>query len=192
MTDPKRLETVYRGHRIISAQMKNGVGAAIYLGKASATPLRFYNNTIETATDDARAWVDAKYQASASSRPSPNVALAQEYVDALNARPPKDYELAMLKAHGTHNVLTATQLANAAGYPSYSTANRLYGQLGREIADILHLQPDTRLDGTQIWTSILAFGSDADAVVTDENAEHFRWEIHANLKQALREMGIVM
>jgi hypothetical protein len=184
--DATRLEVPYRGHKIIATLFKGEPTAAIYLGKTSASADRFKGSTVADAVNLAKRWVDNKYEASAATRPAPHVATVQEYVDALTARPPKDNELAMLKAHVKHRILTATQLADSAGYQSYSSANVHYGTFGRDISEMLHLKPKERADGSLIWTSVLAHGMDADGELSPE----YRWQIHPQLVEALNRLGI--
>jgi hypothetical protein len=177
------VEVTYRGHKIVAATIKGVPAAAIYLGKSIATRDRFPGETIVEAVDLAKRWVDRKYSETASTRPASNIATVQEYVDALQARPPKDNELAMLKSHARHGTLTATQLADAAGYASYEGANVHYGGFGRAISEILHLQPQLRADGSPI---VLASGMDPQ----DDGSAEFRWTIHPQLVQALHRLGI--
>jgi hypothetical protein len=95
---------------------------------------------------------------------------------------------AMLAAHlnAPDHVLTATQLAQAAGYDDYVVTNSQYGQLGRALADELDWQPPTRKDGNPIWTLTLA--TSADDVARDEGdetAEHWRWKLRAEIVAVL-------
>ncbi|MCQ2005263.1 hypothetical protein [Rhizobium sp. NRK18] len=184
--DKTRVEALYRGHKIIAAAFRGEPTSAIYLGKSLATSNRFKGKTIEEALSLAKRWVDEKYSVTAANRPEAHIATIQEYVDALTARPPKDNEIAMLKAHATRQIMTATELAEAAGYQSFSSANLHYGTFGRDISEILHLTPKKRKDGTTIWTSVLADGMDADS---DLSAE-YRWQIHSELVEALKRLGI--
>jgi hypothetical protein len=177
---------MHRGHKIVAATIKGSPTAAIYLGKSSASTERFQGVTIVDAVDLAKRWINAKYERTAAARPAPHIATVQEYIDALQARPPKDNELAMLKSHARHRTLTATQLSEAAGYVSYEGANVHYGSLGRAISEMLHLQPQLRIDGSTIWTSVLASGVDDQ----DEVSAEFRWNIHPELVEALDKLGI--
>ncbi|MBX5282163.1 hypothetical protein HJB90_14310 [Rhizobium sp. NLR10a] len=177
---------IYRGHKIIAATIKGVPTAAVYLGKSAATPDRFHGEVIVVAVDLAKRWVDSKYDEAAATRAAPHVATVQEYVIALQARPLKDNELATLKSHARHGTLTATQLADAAGYTSYEGANVHYGGLGRAISEILHLKPQLRADGSSIWTSVLASGMDPQ----DDVSAEYRWTIHPQLAQALEKLGI--
>jgi hypothetical protein len=184
--DKNRVEVTYRGHKIIAAVFKGEVAAAVYLGKSSATSDRFRSERIEDAVALAKRWVDQKYAASAESRRAAHIATTQEYVDALTARPPKDNEVAMLKAHAARQIMTAGQLAEAAGYQSFSSANVHYGTLGRELSEILHLTPKMRSDGTSIWTSVLADGIDPSGELSPE----YKWQMHPELIDALKHLGI--
>ena len=52
----------------------------------------------------------------------------------------------MLEAHldAPEQILTATQLAQAAGYDDYVVANAQYGTLGRALAEKLEWEPGQR------------------------------------------------
>ena len=92
---------------------------------------------------------------------------------------------AMLKAHyqADEHTLTATELANSAGYGNYSAANLHYGTLGRLLGSHLPMEPQRREDGTPIWTTILATGN-PDCL----EDERYQWIMRPELVQALRDL----
>jgi len=95
---------------------------------------------------------------------------------------------AMLAAHveAPNHVLTATQLAEAAGYGDYVVANSQYGQLGRALAEELDWEPPMRKDGNPIWTLTLA--TDADGSAREEGEEvsgHWRWKLRPEIVSAM-------
>lgn len=63
--------------------------------------------------------------------------------------------------------LTATQLAKAAGYPNYHSANLQFGLLGQALADKLGMILPLRADGTPVATMALATGPSAEAYTGD-------------------------
>lgn len=67
------------------------------------------------------------------------VPTAEKYAQALKEISISDSQMKMLECHYlAHNrTVTYTELANAAGYPSYATANSMYGKLGRLLGEAL-------------------------------------------------------
>lgn len=95
---------------------------------------------------------------------------------------------AMLAAHldASGHVLTATQLAQAAGYSDYVVANAQYGQLGRALAEELDWTPQERKDGSPIWTTALATGAqDTPGDQSQEPASHWRWKLRPEIVAAM-------
>lgn len=95
---------------------------------------------------------------------------------------------AMLAAHlqAPDHVLTATQLAQAAGYDDYVVANAQYGQLGRALAEELDWEPQEKTAGKTVWTFTLA--TDADGQAREEGEEiagHWRWKLRPEIAAAL-------
>lgn len=95
---------------------------------------------------------------------------------------------AMLDAHhhAPDHVLTATQLAQAAGYDDYVVANAQYGQLGRALAEELDWEPQEKTAGKTVWTFTLA--TDADGKAREEGEEvtgHWRWKLRPEIAAAL-------
>ena len=91
----------------------------------------------------------------------------------------------MLEAHfrAPNYTLTATQLAQAAGYSDYSTANLQYGLLGKTLAARLSFQPEKRNDGSRIWTTVIATGNPDLPEDT-----HFQWIMRPQLVEALKNL----
>jgi hypothetical protein len=108
---------------------------------------------------------------------------------------------AMLAAHlqAPDRLLSATKLAEAAGYRSYSGANLQYGKLGYLIAQEIGFTPPTRGDGTPIWTCAIARDPAADLDVEFEglvalalrhmDAPHFEWQMRPQVAEALLRLG---
>ncbi|RZI60329.1 MAG: hypothetical protein EOP94_01685, partial [Zymomonas sp.] len=69
-----------------------------------------------------------------------------------------DSYLSMLRAHlsAPDHLLSATQLADAAGYSGYGGANLHYGLLGQRVAQEIGFVPPRRDDGSEIWTCAIA------------------------------------
>jgi hypothetical protein len=94
----------------------------------------------------------------------------------------------MLKAlfSAPNRTLTATQLAAAAGYTSYASANEKFGKLARMVAEDLGFVPDQRPDGSPIWTLTLA---SADPNWREDDRE-WRWAMRQQVADCLIMMNL--
>jgi hypothetical protein len=119
-----------------------------------------------------------------------------EYAEAFArlGKLPAGYE-AMLQAHlnAPDHCITATQLAEAAGYENYNAANLHYGRLGQLLAQELNYNPPKREDGTEIWTATLAWpDGEADVESMTRAVErrfddgHFEWPLRRQVIEALQ------
>lgn len=125
---------------------------------------------------------------------------ADEYREAFTALSPlAANDLKMLKAHlkAPDHLITATQLASAAGYATWSAANLRYGQLARRLAEELDYDPERREDGSPIWTGTLAswaLDGDLDAeqglasLVRHADNPHFEWLMRPEVREAVRDL----
>ncbi|NUB43741.1 hypothetical protein GEU84_005040 [Fertoebacter nigrum] len=108
-----------------------------------------------------------------------------EYADALAALPVTPGQRAMLAAHRVAGDagLTATQIADAASYASFASANLHYGKLGRMIADYfsIALPKDSAGRADHVATNILAFSG------AEQVNGHWLWIMHPELRAALAE-----
>lgn len=66
-----------------------------------------------------------------------SVITSEQYQEGLKTVSLSDPQMEMLKAHynAVNRSITYTELANAAGYDSYETANSQYGKLGRSLGE---------------------------------------------------------
>jgi hypothetical protein len=116
-----------------------------------------------------------------------HVATAAQYRQALLAIRPHltDNMLTMLtfQYRSADRTATATELARAAGYPTYHPANRQYGELGKLVADELNFAPPRRADGTHRYWSTLSTG-DPEL----EGDEHWRFVMRPELAAAVAEL----
>jgi hypothetical protein len=95
---------------------------------------------------------------------------------------------AMLRAQcrAPNTAITATQLAEAAGYESYHAANLQYGTLAFNLAGILGFTPQlAHRDGSLCWWTTLSVAGESAA---DEDTQHFHFVMRPELAQALRAM----
>ena len=67
------------------------------------------------------------------------------------------------------------------------SANVHYGKLGRQVAEFLDLEPPTDAQRKEpVWTCVLAAGDNEHK----DASGHFRWKMHPELVDALRELNI--
>jgi hypothetical protein len=84
--------------------------------------------------------------------------------------------------------MTATELADVAGYPNHSSANLNYGKLARYLAEILSFTPtEKHRNGEPAWWTTISTGIGADP----DADKHFQFVMRPELLQALREMNWV-
>lgn len=149
----------------------------------------------DEAVSNLRAYLDNRDSQIAADRGADGSPSAMEYAEAFGrlGKLPAGYE-AMLDAHlnAPDYCITATQLAEAAGYENYNAANLHYGKLGQMLAEELNYNPPIRDDGSVIWTATIA-GWDEDfnvekaerAMERREDDGHFEWTMRPQVVEAL-------
>lgn len=146
--------------------------------------------TAEAALDDLVLVLAARDSEQRSQRRAhPDVDLviptSAEYADALAALPVTPGQRAMLAAHRIAGDagLTATQIADAASYASFASANLHYGKLGRMIADYftIALPKDSAGRADYVATNMLASAGHAQV------NGHWLWIMHPELRKALAD-----
>lgn len=157
----------------------------------------------EEAIASLKVELDRMEQHDLSDRDDEGAPSASVYERALGRLLPDmpDSYIAMLRAHlaAPDNLISATKLAEAAGYAGYEGANLHYGKLGQRVADEIGFIPPRRDDGTEIWTCAIARDTSMDTEYPDtsmlealsramENM-HFEWQMRPQVVQALRALG---
>ncbi|SLK07486.1 hypothetical protein [Novosphingobium mathurense] len=142
------------------------------------------------AIEAVRAYLDGEAEKRRTARGPDGVPAALEFAEAFEQIAITDGQKAMLDAHlaAPGHILTATQLAHAAGYASYEAANAQYGLLARALAEELEWTPaEQGPDGHPIWTFTLATeGSDDEApVVALGDRAEWRWRLRPQVVEAL-------
>ena len=139
----------------------------------------------------------------ASERNADGVPAASIYQEAFVVLLPdlSDGYVAMLRAHfaAPDHMISATKLAQAAGYAGYEGANLHYGKLGWRVAQEVGFVPPKRSDGTPIWTCAIARdravesdGSDEatmDALSRAFETGHYEWEMRPQVVEALKALS---
>ena len=109
---------------------------------------------------------------------------ASDYKRALTSIEINEGQKAMLEAHfKSHNrAITYTELAEAAGYDGYKSANLHYGNLGKKLGEELNFEFWHHEDGTKFYSSSIGQGS-------SYTAGHFQLVMHHELAKAISELG---
>ena len=157
----------------------------------------FVADSEDEALSDLRAYLDGREGQIAAGRSADGAPSAIEYAEAFDrlGKLPAGYE-AMLEAHlnAPDCCITATQLAEAAGYENYNAANLHYGTLGQMIAEEIGYNPPRRkTDGSTIWTGALAVpanlqgeeDTDWQSLYARGDEGHFLWRLRPQVVEAL-------
>ncbi len=93
----------------------------------------------------------------------------------------------MLKAQydSEGHIITATLLADAAGYANYNAANLHYGTIGKLLSHHLSYLPPKRANGERMWWRTLSDGNEASDATIDG---HFEFVMRPELVAALEEI----
>ncbi len=192
-----RTDSVFYGPYAIRVMRIAGAHQAqIFRGRVTIGP-RHHGATPDEALEAAKIWLDRRAEVEARVRATTHIPSVEAYREALSVIEINAAETAMLDAHiaAPRHTLTATQLAEAAGWDSWSSANLHYGLLGRKIAEAMRWTPPLRPDGTEIWTMAIATGPHdieggaeidmAGLLATYENGGQFEWVVRPQLVEAL-------
>ena len=113
------------------------------------------------------------------------VPTADEYAKALTEIKMSEAQRNMLEFHyGAHNrTVTYTELAKAAGWDDYRTANLHYGNLGRVLGEQLGLTP-VMWNGSFFYSGSIGLGS-----MFKSEESHFQITMHHELAKAIERLG---
>lgn len=132
--------------------------------------------------------LDQLQAARVAERSGDNYPTSAEVREALGALKPNITQELMLRAHmkAADHVLTAGELAKAAGHAHYVTANGQYGRLGKKLAEALEWTPPAGPKGVPCWTLTLAIGDDGqEGEPSDKPDQHWRWKLRPQVVEAL-------
>lgn len=170
--------------------IKTWPDGAGYSGRATLAnvPLldQAWGETASAVATTLRHSLDLRRAKMANGRGPEDTPTAEEFAEALlvvNSRM-TDEQTRMLRAlhDADERTLTATQLAEAAGKPSFEYANSVFGRLARMVAEEVGYSPSKRPDRTVRWTTTLALAADKGS---DEATGHFRWTMRTEVAEAL-------
>lgn len=190
----QRLSIAYRRKTIIARKTDEGWEARAFDNKAPASQTH-----VRPTSDDAilavKADLDAEAVEERSRRGEDGFPTPDLVKKAFVRIRPSDGQLAMLMAHLTapDHILTATELAAAAGKDSYEYANSQYGRLARDLAEEMEFTPSQTYSktGHPIWTYTLATGvSDGTPVEPSDEYVEWRWKLRPQLVEALTSLEI--
>lgn len=177
----------YRKYKIL-ARFNNGSLKGRVWDSEGTMLIELPGNDLDGLVTELKNFVDSTITKKIDSRSmTPEVS---EYVHAFQKileELPESY-LAMLKAHylAIDRTLTATQLANATGiYKDWNTANLHYGLLGKRLHDELLIQLPKRVNGSYIYTYMLATEG---GVSLDES--QWQWKMRPEVAKAIKQLGL--
>lgn len=191
---------IYGRYEIKSGPLNGKWAANAFKGKTLIA--RGNGEARQEAIDHAKEQLDRLDQIQLSGRDSEGAPSAEVYQVAIVAigELNEGYR-AMLRAHlhAPDHMMSATELAEAAGYANWSAANLHYGLLAAKVAGEIRFVPPSRADGTKMWTYAICRDPEADAkspkasstaglerTIADGN---FKWQMRPQVVQALRSLG---
>lgn len=181
-----RVREDYRRHSLLAAAHKGSFWGRVWKNKELIHECE--GDGVENLLIKLRRFVDDALDQRAIKRVgSPS---EEQYVKAFQCilSDLNDNYIAMLKAHycADDQTISATELAEAAGYKDYGAANLHYGTIGRYMYEELPVTVPKRADGTHIYTFALATEGDRSG---DE--AHWRWKLRPEVGYAIERLGLI-
>ena len=182
----QRTKECYRNYVLLSAFNKGKFRGRIWKNKKKIHDIEGLSvdavfSTLKDMVDDI---IDKKVRERGGACPK-----AKEYIAAFKAIMGVIHvgQFAMLKAHynAPDRSMTATQLAHAANYAGYESANLQYGMLGDKLNAELNMELPKTNDGKPIRTFVLATGNDFE---TDEG--EWIWVMRPEVAEAVEYFGL--
>lgn len=178
----------YRGYRLVAKPAETG--AKCWAWRDGVPVHKLTGCDVSDAVQKARKAIDSALGMAAREGEAGDMA----YTRALEAILPElsTGQLKMLQAHyrAPERIMTATELAKAAGYSNYSGANLQYGNLGKALHEHHPVDLPVRRNGTLIYTCALADSPDLAPTATEDDS-HWRWRMLPSLAFALCALGVV-
>lgn len=183
----KKTGIPHRRHSIKTMRAGSGYQARAFRGP-KAVGDTFTGATLDCAVLAVKGFLDQQAAQLRAKRGPSGFPCADEIRAALPQVPMNKAQEAMLLAHlnAPDHILTATELAQAAGYDDYAVANRQYGQLAHDLAQELDWTPEETTNGITTWTFTLA--DDADKQARTDGIEvlgQWRWQLRPEVAEAL-------
>ena len=182
----KTRETPHERFIIRSLEMKGTFKARAFLGPMAVAD--GYGASHEEAVEAVRQQLDQRRIEIQKDRID-GVPSAREFEDGLMvlaaADRIEDGQRRMLRGifEAPGMTLTATGLAQAAGFDAYQIANMKFGMLGLALGQELGFEPPGHRKGGAVWTKVLATGPSRSELEPDERHP---WTLRAEVAEALR------
>jgi hypothetical protein len=175
----------YRQHTLLAANHDGKCKGRVWLSKELIHEQ--LGNDPESLLQELRDWVNRSISGRAEAQgDNPD---KDQLLLAMKKVLPKlsDGQLAMLKAHyaAAGQTVTAGELAEAAGYSSFSGANLQYGFIGKALQELSPIRLPKRSDGSEVYTFYLA-----EAATETEDEGYWRWKLRSEMSKAIRELGL--
>ena len=179
-----RIVEMYRQHQLVAALNNGKFQGRVY--KKDKNILDLEGESMAGIQTRLRDYVDTLFDSEAASRKQ---ATTEEMLTAFRNILPKlnDNYLAMIRAHyhAPNRSITATLLAEAAGYDGYGSANLHYGKIGSFLYEELPMDIPKREGGKPIYTYMLA-----DAAEKTGDEEHWVWQMRPEVAGAVQVLGL--
>ena len=175
----------YRGHTIVARLHEGRPKGRVYKDKQVVPDCE--GQSISELRENLKSFVDDRLDEIAEQRDTPPS--GEEYVYAFHKihEGLSDGHCAMLKAHyhAENQTITATELAEAAGYANYSAANLQYGLVGFALNEELPIKLPRRDDGTPVATAALATPGEKNG-----SEAHWTWKLRPGVSYAIEKLGL--
>jgi len=169
-------EETYEGHLIRA----NASAAMVFVDGSKNLETKLRAMDLEDAISKSKAWIDEKLGERREFRRQANIATVDGYVEAFKVIKFSKARRLMLSSHrrADERSMTPTELAQAAGWKTQTSATTHYSKLGKEVAERLNLD----IDGNDkaAWTSALA----------QFNPETEQLQMHEEVAEALDRLNI--
>jgi hypothetical protein len=178
----------YRGYVLVARAAD--LGARCWAWKDNTPIHKAVGRTVGEAIVTARRAIDDELGVPLRDGAEADAAYTEALVSVLPRLTAAQLKMLQAHYHAPDRTITATQLAEAAGYASYSGANLQYGFIGKAILETYPMEVEKRRDGTPIFTFALAGAGGAERN-GDMNDAEWKWRMLPALAHALLALGIV-
>ena len=178
----------YRGYVLVARAAD--LGARCWAWKDKIPVHKKVGGTVDEAILAARRSIDEELGTAQREGTEADAAYTEALVSVLPGLTAGQLRMLQAHYHAPDQTITATQLAEAAGYASYRGANLQYGNIGKVILEQHPIEVRTRPDGTPIFTFALADEGGTERH-GDTDAAEWKWKMLPSLAHALRALGIV-